>query len=304
MSWLLFMDESGHDHKTMPYEVRGGVAVNVGKLWDLVRSIQQAEFDAFGCRLSDYGSEIKGSKLLDKKRLKFAQQRDWMVDDERRKHARIFLTKGLEQQTPTRVEFSAYGQASLHLARAVFQALRANNAKLFASVVPPTIEKPDGFEAEEYLRKDHVFLLERFFYFLEAQSSHGVLVFDSVDHGADQKFVRQIERYFTATRTGVYRTQWIVPVPLFVSSAMSYVIQAADLCIYCLNWGFRLPSLGMDASVRQEIADEFGPWLNSLQYRGQGSRDGRLFDSYGIVYVPEPYGAAKTGGTNEKRQNL
>ena len=25
MSWLLFIDESGHDHRTMPLEVRGGV---------------------------------------------------------------------------------------------------------------------------------------------------------------------------------------------------------------------------------------------------------------------------------------
>ncbi len=27
MAWLLFLDESGHDHKQMPYEVRGGVAI-------------------------------------------------------------------------------------------------------------------------------------------------------------------------------------------------------------------------------------------------------------------------------------
>lgn len=26
MSWLLFLDESGHDHKQIPYEVRGGIA--------------------------------------------------------------------------------------------------------------------------------------------------------------------------------------------------------------------------------------------------------------------------------------
>jgi len=26
MAWLLFLDESGHDHKQMPYEVRRGMA--------------------------------------------------------------------------------------------------------------------------------------------------------------------------------------------------------------------------------------------------------------------------------------
>jgi hypothetical protein len=28
MSWLLFLDESGHDHKNTPYEVRGGFAIH------------------------------------------------------------------------------------------------------------------------------------------------------------------------------------------------------------------------------------------------------------------------------------
>lgn len=37
MSWLLFMDESGHDHKNMPYEVRGGVAIHAGQLWPFVQ---------------------------------------------------------------------------------------------------------------------------------------------------------------------------------------------------------------------------------------------------------------------------
>ena len=30
MSYLLFLDESGHDHRTMPYEVRGGVSGRPG----------------------------------------------------------------------------------------------------------------------------------------------------------------------------------------------------------------------------------------------------------------------------------
>lgn len=289
MSWLLFMDESGHDHKTTPYEVRGGIAVSVGKLWDLVRSVQQAEFEAFGCRLSDYRSEIKGSKLLDKKRMKWAYQAEWMPDEERRKLARSFLTKGLEKANPTRNEFTAYGQAGLQLSRSIFQALRTHDAALFASVIPTTTVKPDSYQAAEYLRKDHVFLLERFFYALEAKQKHGILVFDQVDHGADQRFVRQIERYFTKTKTGVYRSSWIVPAPLFVSSEMSTMIQVADLCIYTLNWGFRLPGIGMNQPTREEISSEFGPWLNSLQHRGQGYRDGKVFDSFGIVFVPDPY---------------
>ncbi len=290
MSWLLFLDESGHDHKTCPYEVRGGVAIHAGKLWPFVQQLQQAELAAFGARLHEYSKELKGSKLLDRDRFKWAAQADWMADEARRKHCRGFLTKGLEKQAPTRDEFTAYGQACIEMARAVFQALRTFEAQLFASIIPATAVKPPTFEAEEYLRKDHVFLLERFFYFLEARKEHGLLVFDAVDKGADRRFVRQLERYFTKTQTGRYRASWIVPVPMFVASDLSMPVQAADLAIYCVNWGFRLPGMGLDLPAREEISHEFGPWLNQLQYRGQGYRDGRVFDSYGITYVSNPYG--------------
>ncbi len=82
-----------------------------------------------------------------------------------------------------------------------------------------------------------------------------------------------------------------MPAPFFVSSDMTYAIQAADLCIYCVNWGFRLDSIGMDAEQRDEIADTFGVWLNRLQYRGQAYRDGQVFNSFGVVFIPDPYTA-------------
>ena len=69
----------------------------------------------------------------------------------------------------------------------------------------------------------------------------------------------------------------------------------ADLAIYCVNWGFRLPARGMDAPVRPEIANDYGRWLAQLQFRGEGYRDGAVYDSYGIVFVPDPY-EARPGG--------
>ena len=80
-----------------------------------------------------------------------------------------------------------------------------------------------------------------------------------------------------------------MPTPFFVSSDTAYAVQAADLCIYCVNWGFRLPNRGMNAERRDQIATMFGVALADLQYRGQGYRDGRVFDTYGVVYVPDPY---------------
>lgn len=289
MSWLFFLDESGHDHKQMPYEVRGGVAIHVSQLWPYVRATQKLELDCFGCALSLYKKELKGSTLLDRKRFRFANQDDAMPDEARRKHCRNFLTKGLEKKQPTRDEFTAYGQACLEMARGMFQLLDDHEAVLFAGAIPKGVRKPATSDVDEYLRKDHVFLFERFFYLLEEKREHGVLVMDEWEKAEDRRFVRRMERYFTRTDNGRYRTTWIVPTPFFVSSDMTYAVQAADLCIYCVNWGWRLPTIGMTAPKRDEIADAFGPWLTRLQFSGQRHREDQVFASYGIFYVPNPY---------------
>lgn len=300
MSWLLFLDESGHDHKQMPYEVRGGVALHAAQLWPFVQAMQRLELDCFGCQLHLYGKELKGSTLLDKKRYRFAAQADEMLPEARRKHARGFLTRGLEKRKPARNEFSAYGQACLEMARGVFELLRDHRGVLFATAIPRDVVRPATRESVDFLRKDHVFLFERYFYFLEDQKEHGLLVMDEVEKADDRRFVRRLEDYFRKTHTGRYRTAWIVPTPMFVASDMTYPVQAADLAIYCVNWGFRLPSMGMTAATRPEIADEFGPWLNQLQFRGQGYRDGNVYHTYGITYVPDPYTARQA---QEKRGN-
>jgi hypothetical protein len=64
MSWLLFLDESGHDHKQLPYEVRGGIAIHARELWPFVQTMQRLELDCFGCQLGQYQKELKGSTLL------------------------------------------------------------------------------------------------------------------------------------------------------------------------------------------------------------------------------------------------
>ncbi|MBL7223582.1 MAG: DUF3800 domain-containing protein [Candidatus Brocadiae bacterium] len=274
----------------MPYEVRGGIALHAGELWPFIQSMRESEEAAFGAHLSDYGSELKGYKLLDKKRFAWAAQDATLDDVARRKHALSFLNRGVRRESPTRVEFTAFGQGCMLMAQSVFRILRDHDATVFACAVPRGIgRRPPG--STELLRKDHVFLLERYFYFLEEKRDHGLLVMDQSEKKADRQFVSLLRRYFTLTNTGRYRTVWIVPAPLFVSSDMSYPIQAADVCIYCINWGFRMPARGMSAEGRPEIGQEYGPWLAQLQFKGQGYRDGRVYDTYGIVYVPDPYTA-------------
>ena len=163
MSWLLFLDESGHDHKNAPYEVRGGIALHAGKLWPFVQAMKNLEESCFGDALHFYRTEIKGHRLLDKNRFQWAQQGPLMDDVARRKHSLAFFNKGVEKKSPSRAEFTAYGQACLLMARELFPLLKSHDAVLFAAVVPRNVSRPETNEAEVYLRKDQVFLLERFF---------------------------------------------------------------------------------------------------------------------------------------------
>ena len=181
------------------------------------------------------------------------------------------------------------------MAQGIFEALHGNQAVVFAAAIPATVVRPPSFEATEYLRKDHVFLFERFFSLLETKQEHGLLILDEVDKTEDRRFVRRLESYFTKTSTGRYRTTWIVPAPLFVSSEMTYAVQAADLVIYCINWGFRIPASGMNAPTRTEISSRFASWIGNLQFRGHSYRDGNVFDIFGVTFVPDPYTARESG---------
>jgi hypothetical protein len=177
------------------------------------------------------------------------------------------------------------------MARGIFQLLVDHNAVLFASAIPRGVKKPSDYVEGVYLRKDHVFLLERFFFFLESKREHGILVVDETETQNDRRWVRDLQHYFSNTQTGRFRSAWIVPTPFFVASDMAQPVQLADVCIYCLNWGFRLMKTGMDAPTRPEIDREFAPWLARLQFVGDGYRDGITFREFGIVYVPDPYTA-------------
>jgi len=69
--------------------------------------------------------------------------------------------------------------------------------QLFACAIPRGVKPPRGFKQTEYLRKDHFFLFERFYYFLEAKQEHGLIgESDKVD---DRAFVKRMESYFMRT---------------------------------------------------------------------------------------------------------
>ena len=286
VSWLLFLDESGHDHKSMPYEVHGGIALHASKLWPFIQAVRTLEQSIFGAYLHDHGTEIKGAKLLNKSRFAWERQGQKLDPQARRKNALNFLNVSRQGGRPRRDEFTAFGQGCIELAEGICLLLKSHEAVLFASIIPP-VKRPHDVAAD-VPRKDIVFLLERYFYFLKERDETGLLVMDQTEKDNDRKLVQRMEKYFAHTLQGSRRAQWVVPSPLFVDSDMVYGVQVADLCVYALNWAYRLGD--MDKPTRPEI-EPFVWLLEPLIWHGEGWHAGRHFRTRSVVYVPDPYTA-------------
>lgn len=289
-SFLLFMDESGHDHRQMPLEVRGGVAIPLHRLWSFYQEWQRLEARCFGAALAEFGTEPKGSKLLDKKRFKFAASAPALAAKDCAALARGFLEAGRIGRNPTRLEFAGYGQSSLRFADGVFMLLKTFDATIFATTIPRGMNKELNPMKDTHLRKDHAFLLERYYYFLNALDGQGLLVMDETDRTDDLRFVRRVTKYFTSTQKGRQRAIRILPTPLFVSSDMSVGVQAADIVLYCINWGFRKARGLEGVPVRDEIRSRYERQISDLQWIGDvATLESRTVSVKGIVHIPDPF---------------
>lgn len=302
MSYLLFMDESGHDRKHAPYEIHGGVAIRAERVWHFTISMRDLELASFGAHLHDFGSEVKGEKLLARKTFEWSVQTDprsgsvyKFVAADRRNLARQFLERGKSNADlfrrgvaalpPTRLEMTAYGQACLDFADGIFDLLVQHGAFLFAAAIPRTAPKRQPGYSQDFLRKDLVFLLERYFYLLQRDVETGLLILDQCEPNSDRRDGRLMANYFTKTEKGRERSRQLVPVPLFVTQDLSYALHAADVCIYAMNWGYDFDRR-MTASGRVEIKQRYGDKINALRFSTRLD-SGSPSDSF--VYVLDPY---------------
>jgi uncharacterized protein DUF3800 len=286
---LLFVDESGHDGKEMPCEVLAGVAIAEADLWNLVRAIRHAETEHFGGYLRDvYGNEIKAKKLLKRKRLKEAQRDVQISPADCVTLANSLLTKGKAargQPTnhPTFLEIVAFSRKVLDYVHAVLDIAASFSVRVFASVVKANAPR----SGNKLLRKDYVYLFERYFYFLETRPirERGLVVFDELDKAQSHILLQQMAAYFLGTETGRYRSSRIVPEPFFVHSDLTTGVFLADLAAYILGWGWRLHS--MTEPAREDLRP-FADKLHEMQFHGQKPKsDGGVWALHGIVYMDD-----------------
>jgi hypothetical protein len=249
MSWSLFIDESGQDRRSSPYEVLAGVAVEDRRIWPLIRQLSDAQEHHFGMRLFEaYGREAKATKLLDRRVFKHANQLDPIPVHERTKLASEILADGT---AASKRRLTALGQAKVAYCLHALSIARGHGAVSFAMIVPRDAPRPET----AMLRKDYAFLFERFFYFLHSQPNDamGYLVFDERDKSESHLLLSQVGQYFIKTKNGRTRSRLIIPEPFFVHSDLTSLVQLADIIAYVISWGVRMP--GMTEPGRPELAD-------------------------------------------------
>ncbi|MEW6366103.1 MAG: DUF3800 domain-containing protein [Acidobacteriota bacterium] len=257
MSYFLFVDDSGHDHRDSPYEVLAGVCIHDRSLWNFVCDLQSAEIEFFGRRVSRESGELKGRRLLKRKTFRLASQRPPIDPPDRTRLALGCLQRGdsdesgTKQGAVTRAELTALAQAKISFVERVLKLCSQYGCKALASIVDRDAPRPHG----DFLRKDYAYLFERFFYFLDDQADRplGLVVFDELERSQCHVLIDQMARYFRETAKGRARSAQVIPEPFFVHSELTTAIQVADILAYLLVWGARIG--GMDRPARQELSD-------------------------------------------------
>lgn len=261
MAYILFLDESGHDFGESPYEVIAGIAIEDKSIWNLIREIHLLEENIFGTRYSNGDRELKARKLLKKKTFRLASQMDSFSAEDMRNLARECLDNGA---TATREQLTALAQAKIKFVQELLQLAANFRCKAFASIVS---EEFNFADTPDFLRKDYVYLFERYFYFLEdkkVEAPSGLIVFDETEKTQSHRLIQQIENYFKKTYKGRSRSTLLIPEPLFVHSDLTTGVQIADIIAYVISWSCRFN--GMTKPAREEL-NEFVELIMPLRNR-------------------------------------
>lgn len=257
MAYFLFVDASGMESSSSPYEVVAGVTVEDRDLWNFVQAILDARVRHLG--VSAQSPRLQARRLLKRKVFRLARQLDPLPFEERRALTRSCLERGPEAG---KREMTALAQSKLAYVGEVFEVCSRFRCRLIASIVPNRIPRP----APGFLRKDYAYLFERYFYFLEDQKPqpNGFIVCGGRTSCQGDLLHDQMQRYFKGTVRGRQRSSLVLPDPLAAGGDLTVGTEVAGLVAYIAAWGFRTRELTEPA--RNELYD-FKEQIRALRYR-------------------------------------
>lgn len=257
MAYFLFVEASGLEPSSSPYEVVAGITAEDRDLWNFVQAVKDAKVRHFGQNAQSM--RLKARRLLKHKVFRLANQLPPLPFEERRELARACLEAG---DKAGKREMTALAQAKLAYAAEAFEICGRFRSRFLASIVATGSPRP----APGYLRKDYAYLFERFFYFLEDQKppSNGVVICDREGSCQTTLLHDQMQRYFKGTVRGRQRSSLVLGEPLVACGDTAAGNEIAGLVAYVTAWGFRTRELTSPA--RHELFD-YKEQVRALRYR-------------------------------------
>ena len=178
----------------------------------------------------------------------------------------------------------AFSRQVLAFVHQVLDIAASFSVQVFASVVDVAAPRPEPGR----LRKDYVYLFERYFYYLETlpRRERGLIVFDELDKAQSHILLQQMSAYFLGTHTGRYRSSRIVPEPFFVHSDLTTGVFLADVAAYVLGWAWRLQT--MPQPIRKELLP-YATKLQEMQFVGEKPKQTGegVWHLFGIRYIDD-----------------
>jgi len=257
VAYVLFVNGSGFESSSSPYEVVAGVIVEDRDLWNFVQAVLDAKIKHLST--SALGLRLTARRLLKRKVFRLARQLPPLPLEERHALARACLEAG---ERAGKREMTALAQSKLAYVGEVLEVCARFRCRFVASIVPNRVVRP----APGYLRKDYAYLFERFFFFLEDQKplESGFVLCTARDTSTRALLSDQMQRYFKNTVRGRQRASLILPDPLTVDGDLAVLGEVAGLVAYITAWGFRTRELTEPA--RHELLD-FKEQVRALRYR-------------------------------------
>jgi hypothetical protein len=227
--------------------VLAGIAIEDKDLWNFIKEAHLLELHCFGRKYREGANEIKARTFLNRKTFRLAGQLLPIALEDRAALAKKALDDGARI---TKQQHTALAQAKLDYVQWLLKLCHQYKCKIFASIIYDERSIPVD---KGMLRKDYIYLFERFYYFLEDRQSEprGIVVFDELDKSASHLLLGQMDKYFKMTSKGRRRASRIIPEPFFVHSDLTTGIQVVDFVAYIMSWNFRIGKLNKDS--REEL---------------------------------------------------
>ncbi|MEW6468523.1 MAG: DUF3800 domain-containing protein [Bacteroidota bacterium] len=285
MAYFLFIDESGSDGNNSPYEVLCGLAVEDRDLWNFINQVQILEEKFFGKHYgNNHGNhkrEIKGKDFLKKKVFRLAAQMGEIDEDSCCRYAKQCLENG---ESANRIQLTSLAQAKLRFVESVLEICSNFRCKIFSTISKEPVRDSDDV-GDALLRRDYIYLLERFFYFLEdrKEQQFGIIVFDEIEKTKSKLLIGQMDNYFKKTVKGKHRSSLIIPEPFFVHSDLTTGIQIVDIIAYLISWGWKFPN--RDEEYRSELSKYLRLVVPLRNITERDGENGIIRKIYSVVVV-------------------